>query len=147
MLELQQRHEEFLVEERQRLRLESDRLMEETCLAFNSAETDRVKILKLNLEKEESKRKREEERNEKLLTVKSYTIFNVSSSFFLIWLCRERKGEFGKRISHRISHRILRNGNFQSRQVKRTPQNAINEFIIRKLNPLVQSNLSVRTPL
>ena len=75
MLELQQRHEEFLVEERQRLRLESDRLMEEACLAFNSAETDRVKILKLNLE-------REEERNEKLLTVKSYTIFNVSSSFF-----------------------------------------------------------------
>ena len=82
MLELQQRHEEFLVEERQRLRLESDRLMEEACLAFNSAETDRVKILKLNLQKEESKRKREEERNEKLFTVKSYTIFNVSSSFF-----------------------------------------------------------------
>ena len=51
MSELQQRHEEFLVEERQRLRLESDRLMEEACLAFNSAETDSVKILKLNLEK------------------------------------------------------------------------------------------------
>ena len=67
MLELQQKHEE----ERQCLRLESDRLMEEARLAFNTAESDRVKVLNLKLGKEESERKREQERNEKLLTVKS----------------------------------------------------------------------------
>ena len=82
MLELQQRHEEFPVEERQRLRLESDRLMEEACLAFNNAESDGVKVLKLRLREEKSKRKREQERNVKLFTVKSHTIFNV----FLLWL-------------------------------------------------------------
>ena len=32
--------------------------------------------------------------------------------------------------------------NLQSSQVKRTPQDAINDFIIRKLNPLVVVNLS-----
>lgn len=60
MSELQQRHEEFLVEERQRLRVESDRLMEEARLAFDSAESDRGKVLKSKLRKEKSKRKREQ---------------------------------------------------------------------------------------
>lgn len=55
-------------EERQRLRVESDRLMEEARLAFISAESDRVKVLKSKLRKEKSKRKREQERNEKLFT-------------------------------------------------------------------------------
>ncbi|CAH3188943.1 unnamed protein product [Porites evermanni] len=67
VLEIQQKHEEFRVEERQRLKLESDRVMEEACLAFNSAESDRVKILKLKLKKEKARRKKGDERNEKLL--------------------------------------------------------------------------------
>lgn len=71
MLEIQQKHEEFRVDERQRLRLENDRVMEEACLAFNSAESDRVKILKLKLRKEKARRKKGDERNEKLLKVKS----------------------------------------------------------------------------
>ena len=70
LLEIQQKHE-FRVEERQRLKLENDRVMEEACLAFNSAESDRVKILKLKLRKEKARRKKGDERNEKLLKVKS----------------------------------------------------------------------------
>ena len=140
MSELQQRHEEFLVEERQPLRVESDRLMEEACLAFNSAESDRVKVLKSKLRKEKSKRKREQERNEKLFTVKSHTIFNVS--FLLLFGCAGNGKEIrlggGSAYGGGFSlHRILRSWNFQSRQVKRTPQNSIKEFIIRKLNSLV----------
>ena len=46
-------------------------MMEEACLAFNSAESDRVKILKLKLRKEKARRKKGDERNEKLLKVKS----------------------------------------------------------------------------
>lgn len=94
MLELQQRHEEFPVEERQRLRLESDRLMEEACLAFNSAETDRLKVLK--------------ERNEKLFTVKSYTFFNV----FLLWLfgcAGNGKERLGGGSAYRESYSLHRN--------------------------------------
>ena len=45
--------------------------MEEACLAFNSAESDRVKILELNLRNETASRKEAEERNKKLLKVKS----------------------------------------------------------------------------
>ena len=45
--------------------------MEEACLAFNSAESDTVKILKLKLRKEKARRKKGDERNEKLLKVKS----------------------------------------------------------------------------
>ena len=71
VLEIQQKHEEFRVEERQRLKLENDRVMEEACLAFNSAESDRVKILELNLRNETASRKEAEERNKKLLKVKS----------------------------------------------------------------------------
>ena len=71
LLEIQQKHEEFRVEERQRLKLENDRVMEEACLAFNSAESDRVKILELNLRNETASRKEAEERNKKLLKVKS----------------------------------------------------------------------------
>ena len=123
MLELQQSHNEFPVEERRRLRLESDRLMEEACRAFNSAESDRVKVLKSKLRKEKSRRKREQERNEKLFTVKSYTIFNVS--FLLLFGCAGNGKEIrlggGSVYGGGFSlHRILRSGNFQSRQVKRT---------------------------
>ena len=71
VLEIQQKHEEFRVEERQRLKLENDRVMEEACLAFNSTESDRVKILELNLRNETASRKEAEERNKKLLKVKS----------------------------------------------------------------------------
>ena len=71
LLEIQQKREEFRVEERQRLKPENDRVMEEACLAFNSAESDRVKILKLKLRKEKARRKKGDERNEKLLKVKS----------------------------------------------------------------------------
>ena len=71
VLEIQQKHEEFRVEERQRLKLENDRVMEEACLAFNSAESDRVKILELNLRNETASRKEAEESNKKLLKVKS----------------------------------------------------------------------------
>ena len=71
LLGIQQKHEEFRVEERQRLKLENDRVMEEACLAFNSAESDRVKILKLKLRKEKARRKKGDERNKKLLKVKS----------------------------------------------------------------------------
>lgn len=123
MLELQQRHEEFQVEERQRLRLESDRLMEEACLAFNSAESDRVKILKLRLRQEKSKRKREEERNEKLFTVKSYTIFNV----FLLWLfgcAGNGKERLGGGSAYRGSyslHRILLLWEFSVKPVQAYP--------------------------
>lgn len=63
-MEIQQKHEEFRVEERQRLKLENDRVMEEARLAFNSAESDTVKNLKLKL-------KEGDERNEKLVKVKS----------------------------------------------------------------------------
>ena len=91
MSELQQRHEEFLVEERQRSRVESDRLMEEARLAFISAESDRVKVLKSKLRKEKSKRKREQEINEKLFTVKFYTIFNVSFFYYLVVQGTERR--------------------------------------------------------
>ena len=134
MSELQQRHEEFLVEERQRLRVESDRLMEEARLAFDSAETDRVKVLKSKLRKEKSKRKREQERNEKLSTVKSYTIFNVS--FLLLFGCAGNGKEIrlggGSAYGGGFSlHRILRSGNFQSRQVKRTPQNFIKNLLFQ----------------
>ena len=123
MLELQQSHNEFPVEERRRLRLESDRLMEEACRAFNSAESDRVKVLKSKLRKEKSRRKREQERNEKLFMVKSYTIFNVS--FLLLFGCAGNGKEIrlggGSAYGGGFSlHRILRSGNFQSRQVKRT---------------------------
>ena len=134
MSELQQRHEEFLVEERQRLRVESDRLMEEARLAFISAESDRLKVLKSKLRKEKSKRKREQERNEKLSTVKSYTIFNVS--FLLLFGCAGNGKEIrlggGSAYGGGFSlHRILRSGNFQSRQVKRTPQNFIKNLLFQ----------------
>ena len=134
MSELQQRHEEFLVEERQRLRVESDRLMEEARLAFDSAESDRGKVLKSKLRKEKSKRKREQERNEKLSTVKSYTIFNVS--FLLLFGCAGNGKEIrlggGSAYGGGFSlHRILRSGNFQSRQVKRTPQNFIKNLLFQ----------------
>ena len=134
MSELQQRHEEFLVEERQRLRVESDRLMEEARLAFDSAESDRLKVLNSKLRKEKSKRKREQERNEKLFTVKSYTIFNVS--FLLLFGCAGNGKEIrlggGSAYGGGFSlHRILRSGNFQSRQVKRTPQNFIKNLLFQ----------------
>ena len=134
MSELQQRHEEFLVEERQRLRVESDRLMEEARLAFDSAESDRMKVLRSKLRKEKSKRKREQERNEKLFTVKSYTIFNVS--FLLLFGCAGNGKEIrlggGSAYGGGFSlHRILRSGNFQSRQVKRTPQNFIKNLLFQ----------------
>ena len=73
------------------MRVESDRLMEEARLAFISAESDRVKVLKSKLRKEKSKRKREQERNEKLFTVKSYTIFNVSFFYYLVVQGTERR--------------------------------------------------------
>ena len=116
------------------MRVESDRLMEEARLAFISAESDRLKVLKSKLRKEKSKRKREQERNEKLSSVKSYTIFNVS--FLLLFGCAGNGKEIrlggGSAYGGGFSlHRILRSGNFQSRQVKRTPQNFIKNLLFQ----------------
>lgn len=64
--EVQQGHEQFRDQERRRLRMEHDRQMDEVCLAFNNAETDKVKLLKLKLKREKSKRKRMEQRNKEV---------------------------------------------------------------------------------
>ena len=68
--EIQQRHEEFRDQERRRLRMEHDKQMEDVYLAFNNAETDKVKALKLKLKREKGKRKRTEERNKEVCKVK-----------------------------------------------------------------------------
>ena len=54
----------------ERLRLDSESRLEESMAAFNNAETDKVKRLKQELEREKNKGKTLEERNEALLKVR-----------------------------------------------------------------------------
>ena len=80
--EVQQGHEQFRDQERRHLRMEHDRQMEEAYLAFNNAETDKVKLLKLKLKREKGKRKRMEQRNEEVSKVKPLKLSLVSLLFF-----------------------------------------------------------------
>lgn len=67
---LNEEHEQFLLQERERLRIQNARILdaklEEVCLAYHNAETDEVKELKEKLSKEEEGRKKTEERNKQL---------------------------------------------------------------------------------
>ena len=72
--EMQQEHEQFRVQERERLRTKHERLlekrMEEIHLAFSNAEVDQVKVLKLKLMREKKKRKKAEDVKKKVCKVK-----------------------------------------------------------------------------
>ena len=71
--EIQRERHLFRIQESERLRVEHERLlgikMDEAYLAFNNAETDEVKGLKLKVTREKSKRKKAEEQKDKVFKV------------------------------------------------------------------------------
>ena len=71
--EIQRERHLFRIQESERLRVEHERLlgikMEEVYLAFNNAETDKVKGLKLKPTREKSKRKKAEEQKHRVFKV------------------------------------------------------------------------------
>lgn len=73
MQEFLQHREENLRRERERLRLDSERRLEQRLVevrrAFDNGETDKVKTLKQKLAREKSKRKEMEEKSKTLLKV------------------------------------------------------------------------------
>jgi len=73
MQELLRHHEEHLRRERERIRLDSERRLEERLVevrrAFDNAETEKVKRLEQELEQEKSNRKEIEEKSKTLLQV------------------------------------------------------------------------------
>ena len=73
MQDLLQHREEHLRRERERLRLDSERRLEERLVdirrAFDNAQTDKVKRLQQELAREKTKRKEIEEKSKTLLQV------------------------------------------------------------------------------